>query len=508
MLTTVDLMTDILIDADSRWETSHNNEDHINLTCDLLVECQGMDLIPPIQDPLMEQQYCPYMEPVQDQVTPMEQVSEYLVSTSEEIYPIFDKDWSSDHYSTQFDHQHIPLSPSIPQKDKLFQDVPLVQLTSPHPIHTTLTTPENGNMLIPHYSTDTSLVISPVDNISAYQEGYYLPSSPCSPDNGVSIQHYESSPLSLFTHQEEHLASETCVTSSITLLNRPSLHSSVVEPPPNSEQFVADPMALERAEHLLSTLLSHPILPIDTSHIPSPYDVDAEPQSVSPAFTQDYWGFGTPSTDIDEDDMPIKFQKSSPPQSRPPPRGLPKSSKCGTTKKISKRATAKVRMQKGRARDSKMQEVAKTKAITDDELLCLKPKKKRRAAKFDKAKPSGFCHICSRTPKNVRIVPCANITQGTCRKVTCVKCVDEFNLGHVETDVGDPGTSRPCTHCSKTCPERAQCRTYQRTNDKLRLRRLKQDKPKVIRKRRKSKKKAVKPKTPVFLLPSCRSAIL
>lgn len=111
-------------------------------------------------------------------------------------------------------------------------------------------------------------------------------------------------------------------------------------------------------------------------------------------------------------------------------------------------------------------------ALTDEAILALKPKKNRKKAKFDKPSPSRFCHICSRTPKNVRLAVCRRINDGICRKVVCEKCFEDYGFGHFD---GAYNTSNwLCAHCSGLCPERAQCQTYGRINDKLRATRLKQ----------------------------------
>lgn len=119
--------------------------------------------------------------------------------------------------------------------------------------------------------------------------------------------------------------------------------------------------------------------------------------------------------------------------------------------------------------------------LTDEQLLLLRPKKKRKKAKFESPVPSRFCHVCSRTPKNVRLAVCSKIRDGTCRKVICERCFDEYKYGNF--DESALCTSWICPHCSGMCPERAQCRTYSRINDRLRVSRLKQPKRLARRKR-------------------------
>lgn len=155
-------------------------------------------------------------------------------------------------------------------------------------------------------------------------------------------------------------------------------------------------------------------------------------------------------------------------------------------KKLSKREAARAASLAEHARQREIAMLAKTKQITDDELLKLKPKKQRRAAKFDKPIPSRFCHVCSRTPKNVRLAVCCKIKEGICRKVICEKCFEEFGFGDFEAALETGTSSWCCPHCTDKCPGRAQCRTYQRINDRLRVNRLKQEKPKGRRRGRRT----------------------
>jgi hypothetical protein len=118
--------------------------------------------------------------------------------------------------------------------------------------------------------------------------------------------------------------------------------------------------------------------------------------------------------------------------------------------------------------------------LTDEELLRLKPKKLRKRARFDKPIPSRFCHVCSRTPKNVRLAVCSNISDGVCRKVVCERCFVEYGYGGF--DDAFKMSDWECPHCTGACPARAQCRTYSRINDRLRVTRLKQPKKQIRRK--------------------------
>jgi len=102
------------------------------------------------------------------------------------------------------------------------------------------------------------------------------------------------------------------------------------------------------------------------------------------------------------------------------------------------------------------------------------PKLKRKKAKFASPKPSRFCHLCSRTPKTVRQVVCANIHEEayTCRKVVCEKCFTDNGWDWEAASTGPAAAAWVCTHCRDTCPARSQCRTYRRTNERLRVKRL------------------------------------
>lgn len=164
---------------------------------------------------------------------------------------------------------------------------------------------------------------------------------------------------------------------------------------------------------------------------------------------------------------------------------------CSKKRKLSKREQAKAASAAELAKEEELARLAKNQQITDDELLRLRPKKQRRAAKFDKPVPSRFCHVCSRTPKNVRLVVCSKIKEGTCRKVICEKCFEEYKYGDFDLALHTDASEWICPHCSHTCPERAQCRTYQRINDRLRVSRLKQEKPRTPGSRAKRTRRAL-----------------
>jgi hypothetical protein len=114
-------------------------------------------------------------------------------------------------------------------------------------------------------------------------------------------------------------------------------------------------------------------------------------------------------------------------------------------------------------------------AVSDEELLAMKPLKQRKKATFDAPTPSNFCHICSRTPsRGIRLAICSGLQLGQCRKVVCERCFSDHALGCSFDEAKATFKDWKCAHCSGSCPERAQCRTYQTVNKKLRLQRLRQ----------------------------------
>ena len=88
------------------------------------------------------------------------------------------------------------------------------------------------------------------------------------------------------------------------------------------------------------------------------------------------------------------------------------------------------------------------------------------------ALPSTFCHLCTRGAKNEPFIICSNIVKGTCRKVTCFKCLRELpqDWGSLTTN-----SCWTCMHCRKVCPQKAQCNTYRRVNRNRRTRGRKAD---------------------------------
>lgn len=76
---------------------------------------------------------------------------------------------------------------------------------------------------------------------------------------------------------------------------------------------------------------------------------------------------------------------------------------------------------------------------------------------------SRFCHICLRRGERVGQLKCSNLQKGTCRKVTCEKCFDEYGW---DWRTACNNKDWQCSHCRNECPERAQCFIYKRTNDR------------------------------------------
>lgn len=87
--------------------------------------------------------------------------------------------------------------------------------------------------------------------------------------------------------------------------------------------------------------------------------------------------------------------------------------------------------------------------------------------RYRDARPSNFCHICQKFQKGHAYVICANIQSGLCRKIVCKSCC--FSFGWNWKEAMDSGNVWCCPHCTDTCPSRAQCFTYERTNKRRRL---------------------------------------
>lgn len=105
-----------------------------------------------------------------------------------------------------------------------------------------------------------------------------------------------------------------------------------------------------------------------------------------------------------------------------------------------------------------------------------RPQKKKQ---YSRASPAKFCHLCARAAsKNIRMVVCSNIRIGMCLKVTCEKCFRQ-NSWNFEEAFENPD-SWVCTHCRGSCPYRAQCSIYQRTNHRRRVSRFLMKKQKEL----------------------------
>lgn len=86
--------------------------------------------------------------------------------------------------------------------------------------------------------------------------------------------------------------------------------------------------------------------------------------------------------------------------------------------------------------------------------------------RYSTSTASKFCHICARSAKLVQLVTCRNVRFGLCRKTICYKCFTEQDWNW------ELALARPndfwCSHCLSVCPRNAQCRTYERTNERRR----------------------------------------
>ena len=131
--------------------------------------------------------------------------------------------------------------------------------------------------------------------------------------------------------------------------------------------------------------------------------------------------------------------------------------------------------------------------IGDVEDLMQKPQK-RKQAKFLKPIASRYCHICARTPKTVSNVVCAKMKTGYCRKVVCEKCFNDY--GWDWKAANEPNSNWVCPHCLGKCPKRAQCHTYSKTNNRLRVKRI------IEKKSQRNAKRRPQPAAPSLILPA------
>lgn len=91
----------------------------------------------------------------------------------------------------------------------------------------------------------------------------------------------------------------------------------------------------------------------------------------------------------------------------------------------------------------------------------------RAQRKYRDARPSNFCHVCQKFQKGSTYAICSNIRNGLCRKVLCQSCFLCF--GWDWNEAVDIRKNWCCPHCTDICPPRAQCFTYERTNNRRRL---------------------------------------
>lgn len=207
----------------------------------------------------------------------------------------------------------------------------------------------------------------------------------------------------------------------------------------------------------------------------------------------------TAQSPMDHEDVADEIEKGPARASNAPLRdrkGSPRSnvSKKKTTrgrrmsKRLNKRQAARAKAKREQAVAQELARLARENKISESQLLLTRPKKVRRPARFDSATPSRFCHVCSRTPKRVRLAVCSKIREGLCRKVVCEMCFEQYEFGNFDDAYDMQNSSWLCSHCTDCCPSRAQCATYQRINDKLRVKRLKAERP--IRKEKGSASKS------------------
>lgn len=89
-----------------------------------------------------------------------------------------------------------------------------------------------------------------------------------------------------------------------------------------------------------------------------------------------------------------------------------------------------------------------------------------RVRRYTRAKPSKFCHVCARSGDNMELLACKNVKYGVCRKSVCQRCFGVHAWDWVTAKSNPEEFS--CCHCRRDCPESAQCRIYQKTNERRR----------------------------------------
>lgn len=165
-----------------------------------------------------------------------------------------------------------------------------------------------------------------------------------------------------------------------------------------------------------------------------------------------------------------------------------RSSEPITAKKVQAAKSSKGKDEKNKSENSMSKEVE-----ADADALQKKPQK-RKQAKFLKPIPSRYCHICARTPKTVRNVVCAKMKTGYCRKVVCERCFNDY--GWDWKAANEPTSNWICPHCVGKCPKRAQCHTYSKTNNRLRVKRI------IEKKTLRNAKRRPQPCAPSLILPA------
>ncbi|KAA8498578.1 hypothetical protein FVE85_6163 [Porphyridium purpureum] len=126
----------------------------------------------------------------------------------------------------------------------------------------------------------------------------------------------------------------------------------------------------------------------------------------------------------------------------------------------------KVPRKKPASKPEKAELVKDASVLKELEQLASKPKIRR----YSNSTASRFCHICARSMDSVRAISCFNTLFGVCRKIICEKCFEQY--GWDWEAASKPGARWSCAHCKGICPERAQCNTYKRTNQRRRLKGL------------------------------------
>jgi len=93
--------------------------------------------------------------------------------------------------------------------------------------------------------------------------------------------------------------------------------------------------------------------------------------------------------------------------------------------------------------------------------------KKRKPKVYSNPKPANQCHVCAR---KVGLIPCGNVSNGSCLKATCIKCFDKHNFDLAAAL--DTQRDWICSHCTESCPPSARCHIYARSIHRRRLRNM------------------------------------